>query len=91
MKPIRLGVTFVGRVQGVGFRMTTVRIAEQFPVTGYVRNCADGSVELEVEGAEADVERFLGEVRAVFPGNIRDERQTLRLATGVDGDFSVRY
>lgn len=52
-----------GRVQGVGFRFNTCMIARQFPVTGYVRNLEDGSVELEAEGEQQVLENFLNAVR----------------------------
>ena len=45
-----------GRVQGVGFRAATARVAAQFPqVGGLVRNLADGRVEALFAGPEADV------------------------------------
>jgi len=55
-------VYYWGTVQGVGFRVTTKRIAERFAVTGYVRNLADGQVEVLVQGEADEVERFLGAV-----------------------------
>lgn len=39
-----------GRVQGVGFRYFVRREAQELGLTGWVRNCPDGSVELEAEG-----------------------------------------
>jgi acylphosphatase len=39
-----------GRVQGVSFRASTVDAAMRIGVTGWVRNRADGTVELEAEG-----------------------------------------
>lgn len=52
MRRVRAIVT--GRVQGVSFRAATAREAHRLGVTGWVRNRADGSVELEVSGeAEA--------------------------------------
>ena len=51
-----------GRVQGVGFRFWTLRMAEQRGITGWVRNRADGSVEVHAEGspdALADLDRLL--------------------------------
>jgi acylphosphatase len=35
-----------GRVQGVWFRESTRQQAESLGITGYARNCADGSVEV---------------------------------------------
>lgn len=55
---VRRRILFSGRVQGVGFRFTTERIAAGFAVTGYVRNLSDGRVELLAEGEESTVEKF---------------------------------
>jgi acylphosphatase len=41
-----------GRVQGVFFRAATQREARRLGITGWVKNRADGSVELLVEGEE---------------------------------------
>src|SRR5690606_10706619 len=53
---------FAGRVQGVGFRFATKQIAKGFDVLGWVRNCDDGRVELQVMGEEEEVEAFLQEI-----------------------------
>ena len=45
-----------GRVQGVGFRYSTVHRARQLALRGWVRNRADGSVELVAEGPAEAVE-----------------------------------
>lgn len=62
----RLHAFFSGRVQGVGFRYTAQRIAEDFSVTGFIRNLPDGRVELLVEGEEKDLEVFLQKIRKSF-------------------------
>jgi acylphosphatase len=55
-------VHYWGTVQGVGFRMTTKRIAGQYAVTGYVRNLPDGQVEVVVAGEKGEIDGFLGAV-----------------------------
>ena len=45
-----------GRVQGVGFRFHTERVAQELGVTGWVRNRRDGSVEAIVQGPADAVE-----------------------------------
>ena len=47
-----------GDVQGVGYRFFAQRAAARHQVMGYVRNCADGTVEAVAEGAPIDVEEF---------------------------------
>lgn len=68
--PIRIHAVFSGRVQGVGFRYTTLEIARSHPVVGFVRNLPDRTVELEAEGEPAAVDAFLDEIRANFRTNI---------------------
>ena len=53
---IRKRFVFNGRVQGVGFRYLTRRAADLIGVTGWVRNEADGSVTLEIQGTEDQVD-----------------------------------
>ena len=40
-----------GRVQGVGFRSSCCRRAQDLGITGWVRNRHDGSVEVQAEGS----------------------------------------
>jgi acylphosphatase len=47
-----------GDVQGVGYRFFAQRAAARHQVVGYVRNCADGSVEAFAEGSANSVEAF---------------------------------
>ena len=63
-------VIYSGRVQGVGFRYAVHSMARRRPVTGFVRNLADGTVELLVQGKKGDVEALLAEVAAHFRNNI---------------------
>ena len=56
---MRKRVVVHGAVQGVFFRETTRRRAEQHGLAGWVRNNPDGTVEAVFEGAEADVDRLV--------------------------------
>ena len=55
---VRLQVLFSGRVQGIGFRYTVKQTALGYEVTGWVKNLADGRVELLVEGERGELEAF---------------------------------
>lgn len=48
-----------GRVQGVGYRLFTQETALGLGLTGWVRNERDGSVELEAQGDEDELEQLL--------------------------------
>ena len=53
-----------GRVQGVGFRYYIYKLAGSYGLTGWVHNCADGSVDMEIQGKESHVEAFFAAVEA---------------------------
>lgn len=59
MNKIRATVKITGRVQGVWFRQSTKQTASACGVTGWARNCPDGSVEAVLEGEKAQVEQVL--------------------------------
>ncbi len=48
----------VGCVQGVGFRYFAERWANQLGISGYVKNCWDGNVEVYAIGDEHSLEEF---------------------------------
>ncbi len=56
---VRKHIIFYGRVQGVGFRWHARYAAEQYGVTGWVRNLYDGSVEMEAEGTEEAIDAMV--------------------------------
>jgi acylphosphatase len=67
-------VIFRGRVQGVGFRYTTHRIAGRYKVTGFVRNLPDGTVEMLVQGDPTELDHCIADVQSEFAGYIHDTR-----------------
>jgi acylphosphatase len=56
---IRRRVVVRGRVQGVFFRDSTRRLAQQHGVAGWVANLPDGTVEAVFEGEADAVERLV--------------------------------
>lgn len=87
---IRRSINYIGRVQGVFFRATSSELAQNFRVSGFVRNLPDGSVELEAEGPPEEVEGFLEAVEAHFRDNIRSKDVQTVEPRGERG-FEVRY
>ncbi|MCC6679197.1 MAG: acylphosphatase [Phycisphaerales bacterium] len=69
----RRRVSYRGNVQGVGFRATAKGVARGWPVSGWVRNEADGTVTLEVQGEGSAVDGMLGDLRRRMAGHIRQE------------------
>ena len=56
---LRKRLLFRGRVQGVGFRWRACAAAEAAGATGWVRNNFDGSVTMELQGDEAQIDRVV--------------------------------
>ncbi|HVT80526.1 MAG TPA: acylphosphatase [Phycisphaerae bacterium] len=81
----RRTIVFSGRVQGVGFRMTTVEMADDMELGGTVRNLEDGSVELVAEGEGEQINRLVARLREHFGTFIRNIRETSAPATGMSG------
>ncbi|MBX9787986.1 MAG: acylphosphatase [Pirellulales bacterium] len=88
--PARREVVYHGRVQGVGFRYTTVRLASRFAVSGYVQNLHDGRVKLVAEGQVAEIEAFLTAIAGHFAAHIDDTNVRPSEATGEFNEFEIR-
>ncbi len=87
---VQMRVRFEGQVQGVGFRWTARRLAGNYTVDGWVRNCADGAVELVAEGEPGEVDAYLGDLRAAMSGHIRNESTQEAPPEGLSG-FVIRH
>jgi acylphosphatase len=57
MRSVRLMIT--GRVQGVGYRIWAERTASGLGLRGWVRNRADGSVELAAAGDDEAIAKLI--------------------------------
>ncbi len=62
---IRRRFTFTGYVQGVGFRWRARQAAALYGCTGWCRNEWDGSVSMEIQGEEEQIEQV---IRAIQRG-----------------------
>ena len=68
-------VRYEGDVQGVGFRYTVRKIANQMGVAGGVENLNDGAVQLVAEGPEDVLKRLLLQIRTSRLGPLISREQ----------------
>ncbi|MFC1476341.1 acylphosphatase [Fibrobacterota bacterium] len=88
----RLHIIVTGRVQGVGFRFFTKDNADMYNVTGWVRNCANGSVEVEAQAQEEILNKFCEEVRkGPFMGSVSGLQTQEIEPTSGDSTFQIRF
>ena len=81
-----------GRVQGVCYRMETVRAAENNNVTGWVKNRPDGTVEAFFEGEKSHVDAMIEWCRKGPPAaSVKEVEAEEKIYSGQFKDFSVRY
>ena len=82
----------MGRVQGVGFRMSAQDEAIRLGLTGWVCNISDDGVEVVAEGEVAEVAKFLDWCRRGPPlARVEKVIEVYEEATGEFTDFSLRY
>lgn len=83
-------LTYSGKVQGVGFRFTVKRIADTYMLVGWVRNLANGKVDVFVQGEESAIDSFLKGIELYFKDNIRDKMLTEESSQQLEG-FQIRH
>lgn len=80
-----------GYVQGVFFRSTTRDIAKSLSLSGWVRNLADGRVEIMAEGEEEDVKRLIEWAKKGPPGaRVLDVKVEYKEPQGAFEGFEIR-
>jgi acylphosphatase len=87
--PARCDVVFFGRVQGVGFRMTTRSTITRYPVTGYVANTPAGTVHLVLEGDRESVLSAIQSVLDRMDSHVIRHTIAWSTATGEFPDFRI--
>ena len=56
---IRKHIIFSGHVQGVGFRYRAKKAADLYRCTGWVRNDWNGTVTMEIQGTEEQIDQTI--------------------------------
>jgi acylphosphatase len=88
---VQLRAIVRGQVQGVGFRMWAQRRARMLRISGYVRNLADGSVEVVGEGSHEALEQLLAILRhGPESADVRSVQVTWDACAGVSDRFEIR-
>ncbi len=59
MNQVRLRILLEGRLQTANFRLNAQSRATALELVGFVRNLADGRVEIEAQGTQDNVEKLL--------------------------------
>jgi acylphosphatase len=80
-----------GRVQGVFFRAWTRDEAQSLGVTGWVRNCSDGSVEAQLEGDPEAIDELLDLIREGPPDARVDALSVEEVDPEGLGGFEIRH
>ena len=84
-------VRIYGRVQGVFFRQWAVNQARALGVSGWVRNCPDGTVEAHLIGEQAAVTKMITAMRQ-GPSQARVEDLTVEVVEPEEvSGFSVKH
>lgn len=88
----RAHIIVTGLVQGVFFRYSTTKKAQEFNVFGWVRNLRDGRVEIVCEGTEDGVEKLIEWCKRGPQGAyVKDVQITWEQYTGNFETFEIAY
>jgi acylphosphatase len=90
MTDVARHVRVTGHVQGVFYRAWAQGQARELAISGWIRNCPDGSVEAHLQGEERDVDRMIDRMRR-GPSNARvDDVAVADAEPGDAGRFELR-
>ena len=87
MRSVRVRIS--GRVQGVFFRATCARLADELGLSGWVRNRPDGDLEAVFQGPDRAVEDMLAWCREGPPHAQVDAVDVRPEPPGTQGGFRV--
>ena len=85
---VRKHIIFYESVQGVGFRWRARNAAEHFSCTGWAKNEWDGSVSMEIQGEEEDIDRV---ILAIEKGTfVRIDNMDVKMLPVVEREYGFR-
>ncbi len=88
----RLHAIVDGLVQGVNFRYYTQERARSLRLAGWVRNRADGSVEVLAEGPRASLDQLLEFLQRGPPAaSVTEVKEAWQAPTGEFARFDIRF
>ncbi len=88
----RAQIIITGRVQGVFFRDYTRENAMKLGLTGWVKNLADGNVEVVVEGEEDKIDMLIELLKKGPPAaRVKDVKVIWQKPDNEFDDFSIRW
>lgn len=79
-----------GKVQGVFFRKFTQAEAQSLRLSGWVRNCEDGSVEGVASGSERELKNFIQWLHKGSPMSRVDDVVSKEIQVETFEGFSIR-
>ena len=89
---VSLHINVYGRVQGVFFRAFVLKWAKHLDLTGYVRNLANGSLEVKVEGERSKVNDLLDYIKTGPPSaTVNKVVTSWAQYSGAYQSFCIRY
>ena len=88
---VQAHIFFSGRVQGVGFRYTTQRLAQSHQLMGWVKNLADGRVEAIVEGQNENIDMLCHDLQQHFGKCIESKEMITNNTLNHFKDFRITY
>ena len=90
-KITRKRITFYGYVQGVGFRYRAYYAASSVGVTGWVENQDDGSVIMEIQGTQSQIDQVVEMIEKGTFIQVMNMKVKTMPADEEEREFSVLY
>ncbi|MDR2538300.1 MAG: acylphosphatase [Bifidobacteriaceae bacterium] len=89
---VKYTITISGRVQGVGFRFTTLLIAEKLKIVGNVHNEYNGDVTIQTVCTEEQLQSLMDELKSLDARWIRIDHITVAETPDLPNfrDFRIR-